>query len=241
MTTLFVSDLHLDAALPEIGDQFTDFLATVGGRFEALYILGDLFESWVGDDDPQPEKQRLADALSVIRGGGTPIYFMHGNRDFLLGRDYARAAGMQLLEDEVVVELGGRRVLLMHGDSLCTDDHEYQAFRATVRDPQWQRAFLSQPLAQRLALARAARDRSRARNANAPAAIMDVNQAAVEAAMRRYGVTELLHGHTHRPAVHEFELDGAPARRVVLGDWYDQGSIVTWGEDGPALQFLPRA
>ncbi|MBT8144609.1 MAG: UDP-2,3-diacylglucosamine diphosphatase [Gammaproteobacteria bacterium] len=240
MTTLFIADLHLDEAQPEIGEQLSEFIAAEGLQAEALYILGDLFESWVGDDDPQAERSRVASLLNDLAARGIPVFIMRGNRDFLLSDRFARECGATLLDDEVVVELYGERVLLMHGDSLCTDDHEYQAFRTTVRDPAWQQQVLAQPLQARLALAQQARQRSRERNANAPEQIMDVNDEAVSAVMRKHGVQTLLHGHTHRPAVHEFELNGKPARRIVLGDWYDQGSTVTWDANGFELRFLPR-
>ncbi len=240
MSTLFVSDLHLDAGHPQIGEQFLQFLGQVTGDVDALYILGDLFESWVGDDDPQPEKTRVAAAIRRLADDGLPCFFMHGNRDFLVGEAFAAEAGLELLSEETVIDLHGEPVLLMHGDSLCTDDAEYQAFRQTVRDLQWQAQFLSMPLDQRLEMAKAARARSSERNAQLADDIMDVNQGAVAEAMRRNGVNQLLHGHTHRPAIHEFDLDGVDARRIVLGDWYTQGSVVTWSTTGPALHALPR-
>ncbi|MDH3645220.1 MAG: UDP-2,3-diacylglucosamine diphosphatase [Gammaproteobacteria bacterium] len=240
MSVIFVSDLHLDAKRPEIGKQFLAFLEHTAPAADVVYILGDLFESWVGDDDPQPEKYRVADALRKLSGGGTPCYFMCGNRDFLVGNDFAANAGLGLLEDEVVIEIHGQQVLLMHGDSLCTDDLEYQAFRKMVRDADWQHQFLALPLEKRLATAAEARRRSIAHNAEVPETIMDVSQQAVVEVLQKHGVATLLHGHTHRPAVHEFLLDGKPAKRIVLGDWYDQGSIVTWDQNGPRLEALPR-
>lgn len=240
MRILFVSDLHLDAKRPEIAGQFLGFLDHNTGKADALYILGDLFESWIGDDDPQPDKASVATALKSFGAAGIPCYFICGNRDFLVGREFAESAGLTLLDDEVLIDIDSRPVLLMHGDSLCTDDHEYQAFRKMVRDDQWQRQFLSLPLEQRLAMATEARQRSMAHNANAPDEIMDVNQDAVEQALRRHNVTTMLHGHTHRPYVHEFLLDGKSASRIVLGDWYEQGSVVCWDGNGPRLEFLPR-
>ncbi|MBT8136466.1 MAG: UDP-2,3-diacylglucosamine diphosphatase [Gammaproteobacteria bacterium] len=240
MSVLFVSDLHLDAGSPEIGDQFIRFLRQRASNADALYILGDLFESWVGDDDPQPERERLATELTALKRAGVDCFFMHGNRDFLVGEQFAAAAGVELLDEEVVLDVSGTKVLIMHGDSLCTDDVEYQAFRATVRDAAWQENFLQLPLQQRLALAVQAREHSQARNATAADFIMDVNQNAVAEALRRHGVHHLLHGHTHRPDVHRFELDKQPAVRMVLGDWYDQGSVLEWDAAGPRLESLPR-
>ena len=240
MSTLFISDLHLDPARPDITSQALEFLATETQDAEALYILGDLFEAWVGDDDPEPEKRRVIAALKALGDGGLPCYFMHGNRDFLVGAGFAADSGCTLLADPTIVELYGTKVMLMHGDTLCTDDHEYQAFRQTVRNPAWQQAMLARPLAERLALAKQLRERSAAAMAGKSEEIMDVNQDAVESAMRAHGVCTLLHGHTHRPAVHRFELDGREAVRIVLGDWYTQGSALTWNEDGFVLRTLPR-
>ena len=228
MATLFISDLHLDEARPQIVDLFLRFLANEAREADALYILGDLFESWIGDDDDAPLAARVAHALRTLRDSGVSIYFMHGNRDFLLGADYAARAGVELLVDPLVVELGGEHTLLMHGDTLCTDDVEYQKFRTLVRNPVWQAQFLSKPLAERRAFAAQARGESRKQTALKAAEIMDVNQDAVESALRAHAVSRLIHGHTHRPATHRFELDGRAAERIVLGDWYEQSSVLTW-------------
>ena len=228
MRTLFISDLHLDEARPQIVDLFARFLADEARQADALYILGDLFESWIGDDDNAPLATRVANALRALRDRGVPIYFLHGNRDFLLGTDYAARAGIELLADPAIVELDGERTLLMHGDTLCTDDIEYQKFRNLVRNPAWQAQFLAKPLAERRAFAAQAREESRKQTAMKAAEIMDVNQAAVESTMHEYGVHRLIHGHTHRPAAHRFELDGRAAERIVLGDWYEQSSVLTW-------------
>ena len=241
MATLFISDLHLDPAHPEITSQALAFLESEARGADALYILGDLFEAWVGDVDPEPEKRRVIAALKRLADGGLPCYFMHGNRDFLVGAEFAAASGCKLLEDPTVIELHGTRVLLMHGDTLCTDDHEYQAFRQMVRNPEWQRGMLARPLPERLAIARQLRETSAASMAGKSMEIMDVNQDAVVAAMREHGVYTLLHGHTHRPAIHRFEADGHDAVRIVLGDWYTQGSVLSWDEDGYVLRTLPRA
>ena len=240
MGTLFISDLHLDAARPEITDQFLAFLDEEGKRAEALYILGDLFEAWVGDDDPEPGKRRVVDALAAFESGGPRCFFMRGNRDFLTGTKFASEARVHILPDPSVVELYGRRVLLMHGDTLCTDDAEYQAFRRTVRDPAWQQQFLAQPIARRLALAGEARDASRRHTGSAPAAIMDVNEEAVVEVLRSAAVDTLIHGHTHRPGVHTHRVDGRETTRIVLGDWYEQGSVLRWNRTGYSLDALPR-
>jgi UDP-2,3-diacylglucosamine hydrolase len=226
MTTLFISDLHLDAQRPHIVDLYTELLAGEARKADALYILGDLFEAWIGDDDDAEMPARVAAATRALRDSGVPVWFMHGNRDFLLGADYAARAGMTLLADPTVIELGGERVLLMHGDTLCTDDVDYLKFRALVRDPRWQQQFLAKPLAERRAFAAQARGESRQHMATLAAEIMDVTQEAVVAAMRAHGVHTLIHGHTHRPATHRFDLDGQPARRIVLGDWYEQDSVL---------------
>ena len=227
MSTLFISDLHLDESRPQLVDAFEELLATQAKNVDALYILGDLFESYIGDDDDAALNARVARATRTLRDAGVPVFFMHGNRDFLLGPDYAARAGMTLLEDPAVIELAGERVLLMHGDTLCTDDVEYLKFRTLVRDPNWQRAFLAKPLAERRAFAAQARGESRRHTANAKPEIMDVNQIAVEAALRTHGVRRLIHGHTHRPATHRFDVDGMKAERIVLGDWYEQASSLT--------------
>lgn len=241
MTTLFISDLHLDPTRPDITSQFLDFLHEEARSADALYILGDLFEAWVGDDDPEPEKRRAVAALRDLADLGVPIFFMHGNRDFLIGERFAEDSGCTLLSDPHRLSLYGSNVLLMHGDTLCTDDVEYQAFRRMTRDRGWQEQFLALPMAQRLAMAEEARAESLASTRGKPESIMDVNQDAVVEAMREQDVPLLLHGHTHRPNVHEFEIDGRPVRRIVLGDWYTQGSVLYWDADGFRLESLPRA
>ena len=226
MATLFISDLHLDETRPQIVELFEHFLASEARHAGALYILGDLFEAYIGDDDDAPLPARVASALKALSDSGMPVYFIAGNRDFLLGDDYARRAGMTILEDGTVVDLHGTPTLLLHGDTLCTDDAAYLAFRRQVRDPAWQRQFLSQPLAARRAFAQRARNASREHTSQTAMAIMDVNQGAVEATLREARVARMIHGHTHRPAVHDFTLDGAAAQRIVLGDWYEQGSVL---------------
>jgi len=241
MTTLFISDLHLDPARPDITAQFLEFLAGEATTAEALYILGDLFEVWIGDDDPQPEKRQVVAGLKRLTERGVPCFVMHGNRDFLLGRKFAADTGCQVLDDPTIVHLYGARVLTTHGDALCTDDAAYQRLRSTVRDPGWQTMFLALSVEQRLALATEARAGSREHVARMSAEIMDVNEGAVVAAMHAADVQLLLHGHTHRPKVHELTIDGHAAQRIVLGDWHEQGSVLRWNERGFELASLPRA
>ena len=231
MATLFVSDLHLDPARPEITRLFGEFLEGEARSADALYILGDLFEAWVGDDDPSEAGAFVARRLRALADGGVPVFFLRGNRDFLVGRDYAARAGFTILPDPVVILLEGRPVLLGHGDLLCTDDTAYQQFRAQTRDPAWQARFLAQPLAARLAFAAQAREASMARQgdlrqAGTMDAVTDVAAATVEDTFARYGVDALIHGHTHRPAVHTLTVAGRERRRIVLGDWYTQGSVL---------------
>jgi UDP-2,3-diacylglucosamine hydrolase len=240
MTRLFVSDVHLDTASPQAVEQFLDFLQTQARRSEALYILGDLFETWIGDDDPDPAKERVRKGLRALTEGGVACFFLHGNRDFLIGRDFCRGTGCRLLPDPIVAELDGERVLITHGDALCTDDHPYQELRSIVRTPQWQRKFLSLPLMDREKLANSARAGSKQHTSNTTYRIMDVNPDAVTAAFRAAGVRRIIHGHTHRPAVHDLSLEGEPAQRIVLGAWYEQGSYL-WYENGRyELRELPR-
>ena len=240
MTTLFISDLHLEAARPGIGEQFLAFLQREATGAEALYILGDLFESWIGDDDPNRHYAAMKRAIRAVTDGGVPVFFMHGNRDFLIGDRFANDTGVRLLPDPCKVALYGEDVLLSHGDALCIDVVRYQVIRSITRDPAWQSRMLDKPLAERQAIARQARADSMSHGASIDLDISDVNQGAVEQLLREYDVLALLHGHTHRPAVHRFLLDGVPATRIVLGDWYAQGSVVRWDAGGPELRVLER-
>jgi UDP-2,3-diacylglucosamine hydrolase len=239
MTALFVADLHLDPSRPQITDLFERYLAGDEVRHaDALYILGDLVEAWIGDDDDAELPARIAAATRAVRDAGVPVYFMVGNRDFLLGQAFAERAGLTLLDDGTVHDIHGRRTLLMHGDVLCTDDVAYQSVRQQVRTPEWQAQILAMPLQARRAFAAKARADSKAHTGNTMENIMDVNADAVAEAMRKAGVTRLIHGHTHRPAVHDFQLAGAPAQRIVLGDWYEQGSVLRVDADGVELRGL---
>ncbi|SFU88355.1 UDP-2,3-diacylglucosamine diphosphatase [Halomonas korlensis] len=234
MTTRLISDLHLHPGAPEVTEGFLRWLEQLASDTDTLYILGDFFDAWIGDDlldlvDSDPTGSaalavRVADALQRLSTQGTAIYIMHGNRDFLLGKRFADAAGARLLSDPCVVELNGSKVLLMHGDTLCTRDTDYMAFREQARDPEWQRQILAMPVIERIALARQLREQSGEANSNKAEDIMDVTPEEVTHTLRQHGVTTLIHGHTHRPAVHEFEVDGKPAKRFVLGDWHpDKG------------------
>jgi UDP-2,3-diacylglucosamine hydrolase len=240
LSTLFVSDLHLDAAWPEVIAQFLAFLRSEARSARALYILGDLFEVWIGDDDPDTAKRAVVTALRELTSAGVACYVMHGNRDFMLGERFCRDTGCRLLEDGTIVELDGERVLLMHGDLLCTDDTSYQRLRRIVRNPLARWIFRHLSLARRERLAGKLRAGSRLHTTATAPEIMDVNDAAVREAFRHAGVETLIHGHTHRPAVHRLEVDGRPVRRIVLGAWHDSGSVLDWSASGAELQVLPR-
>lgn len=236
MATLFISDLHLDGSRPAATDAFLEFLTGDAVTADALYILGDLFEFWIGDDDPDPIYRKVIAALAKLTSSGTRCHVMHGNRDFMLGADFIKASGTIFLHDPTLIYVGGQTVLLSHGDVLCTDDIGYQRFRRIVRNPVVQRIYNSMPFSWRERITLKIRGTSMAKYGTRPPAILDVNQQAVEIFLRQYGATTLLHGHTHRPAIHRFNLDGKPATRIVLGDWYGNSSVLRWDTDGPQLQ-----
>ena len=243
MTTLFVSDLHLHAARPAISSLFVHFLREEAAHAESLYILGDLFEAWLGDDADDLLANEVRAALLQLRGRGVPVSLMRGNRDFLFGPRLAAETGARLLPDPCVVDLYGEPTLLMHGDLLCSDDRAYLSFRAQVRDPAWQQQFLSMPLAERAAFAARARAASSERQAGLVdtgqlEAITDANAQTIADTMARYGVRRMIHGHTHRPAIHSLRVNDAPAQRIVLGDWYEQGSVLRASPEGFALTAL---
>ncbi len=240
MTTLFISDLHLDARKPEIGEQFLSFLEGEATEADALYILGDLFDSWVGDDDPNPHYTIMKGAIRDLVDSGVPVFFIHGNRDFMVGEQFSEETGVTILNDPEFIELYGEKVLLSHGDALCIDDTQYQQVRLMTRNPAWQAMMRAKPLEERLAFAEQARQQSKEYNDAVGEDIMDVNQDAVIGTFRKRGIDILLHGHTHRPAIHEVDLDGRMAKRIVLGDWYEQGSIVRWDENGYSLDVMTR-
>ena len=233
MITLFISDLHLEESRPDITDAFLAFLKSKAMGVERLYILGDFFEAWIGDDERTPLQETVAAALKEVSENGTRIFLMHGNRDFLIGEDFCNRAGATLLDDPTVVDLYGTPTLLMHGDSLCTAAVEYQKFRANMRNPQWQQMILARPLEDRQQMARQLREISMAKNQGKAETIMDVTPEEVVKEMEAHGVHRLIHGHTHRPAIHELQANGEDARRIVLGDW-DQ--YVWWLEVEPGKE-----
>jgi UDP-2,3-diacylglucosamine hydrolase len=235
-TTYFISDLHLAPDLPRVTAGFHALLGRARGA-EALYVLGDLFEAWVGDDHRDDYNNAILAGFRGLVDSGSRLFFVHGNRDFLLGAGFDEATGGRLLPESAVVELAGEKVLVMHGDQLCTRDEKYMAFRAQSRDPAWQATMLGNPLEQRLMIAQMWRMQSKANNANKPENIMDVTPEEVERVLRESGAGTLLHGHTHRPGVHELTVDGRPARRVVLGDWReDSGEAVIGVADAGGLR-----
>ena len=227
MTTLFISDLHLEESRPDITRAFLAFLQDRAVNAHTLYILGDFFEAWIGDDEHTPLQEQIAAALKQISSSGTALYVMHGNRDFLLGQDYCQRIGATLLDDPTVIDLYGTPTLLMHGDSLCTADVEYQKFRANMRNPKTQQMLLARPLKDRQLMARQLRELSMAKNKGKAQAIMDVTPEEVVRAMEQHDVPQLIHGHTHRPARHPLRVNDQPAERIVLGDW---DSHVWWLE-----------
>jgi len=211
---------------------FLQFLRERAVQAETLYILGDLFEAWIGDDEDSQLSEQVCDGLRRLTERGTRSFVAHGNRDFLLGSGFEARTGTTLLDQVTVLDLYGTRTLLLHGDELCTDDLSYQTMRQQLRNPQWQREFLDRPLSIRRQMAAQLRETSRDSTQEKSMEIMDVNQNTLEAFMRRYGATRLIHGHTHRPAVHSFLLDGQSAERIVLADWESQGHVLSFTPDG---------
>lgn len=229
---LLISDLHLEQERPDISRAFLHFLKTRAVQAEALYILGDFFEAWIGDDAITPFQRSIAQALRQLSDSGTRIYLMHGNRDFLIGKAFCREAGCTLLKDPSLVELAGEKVLLMHGDSLCTQDIGYIKLRRLLRNPVSLFILRNLPLATRYRLARKLRSESRAQTSMKASEIVDVSADEVPRIMAAHGVHTLIHGHTHRPAVHALTLAGQPARRIVLGDWDKQGWALQVDSEG---------
>jgi len=232
LTTLFISDLHLCAERPEVNAAFFHFLQTNAAEADVLYILGDLFEAWIGDDDPAPLSQQVIRALHALTDGGTALYFLHGNRDFAVGKRFARETGATLLKDHAVISLGNEQILVLHGDTLCTDDVDYQRFRRVIRNPLLLTLIRYLPLRTRQNIGIKGRAKSMAANSNKSASIMDVTPATVSTLMGKYGVKTMIHGHTHRPCSHELVLDdGTAARRIVLGDWGSKGWMVSANDE----------
>ncbi len=229
---LLISDLHLEEKRPDITRAFLHFLATRARQAEALYILGDFFEVWIGDDGMTPFQHEIAGALRELSDAGTRIYLMHGNRDFLIGKAFCREAGCTLLSDPHKLQMNGEPVLLMHGDSLCTLDVGYMKLRRWLRNPLSLLILRNLPLSTRQKLARKLRNESRAQTRMKASEIVDVTPEEVVKVMAAHGVRTLIHGHTHRPAVHELEVNGQAARRIVLGDWDRQGWALQVDDDG---------
>jgi len=230
--TLFISDLHLEPDRSDITAWFFNLLKFDAPKADALYILGDLFEVWVGDDYLPDFNQSIATAIRALSDQGIPIYYMAGNRDFLLANNFAKAAGWQVLPDPTTITLYGKTILLSHGDMLCTDDHKHQTFRKYAQNPKYNRFFLKLPLFMRKWIARRLRNASKKHTSNISYTVMDVTPIAVEQLMRQHMVTQLIHGHTHRPNIHEFTLNNAPAQRIVLGDWHNHSSALIYYADG---------
>ena len=235
MTILFISDLHLHESRPEVTHAFYRFLKEQARGTEALYILGDFFDAWVGDDDDSPLCGEVAQQLNALRANGTKIYLMHGNRDFLIGNEFAASAGAELIHDPSIIDLYGRPTLLMHGDSLCTEDKEYLVFRQQVRSSAWQQQVLSRSLTERRALAAQIRQTSQSMNSLKAEDIMDVTPAEVVRVMKETEVNYLIHGHTHRPARHSIDIDGVHSERIVLGDWHHAGWCLSVTPDNTDL------
>ncbi|ALO46531.1 UDP-2,3-diacylglucosamine diphosphatase [Pseudohongiella spirulinae] len=243
--TLFISDLHIESPDGPIINSLLNILQTRVPGADALYILGDLFEAWIGDDDENPAADRVADALAGLSADGTAIYLMHGNRDFLIGQDYASRCGATLLNEPTVIDCYGQRVALVHGDSLCTRDTDYLKFRSQVRDPDWQAAFLARPLLERLMVAQQLRQQSKEANSNKASDIMDVTHEEVVKLMESLSVNILVHGHTHRPGIHTLRLQepingSDEACRIVLGAWDQKAWVLEFTPEGYDLKPLPH-
>lgn len=235
MRTLFVSDLHLSDERADKLDLFRCFMSGPARQAAALYILGDLIEVWAGDDDKTPPHPWLVSILREYTDNGGRLFVMRGNRDFLMGKRFCDETGAIMLQDPSVIELQGRPALIMHGDLLCTQDKSYQRYRRLVHAPSFQKIFLALPRFLRVGIAHDFSNLTKRLSRRKAATITDVEQSTVAATMRKHGVTLLIHGHTHRPAVHDFELDGQPARRIVIGDWYEQDSVLVSDDQGERL------
>lgn len=236
--TYFISDLHLSAQRSDITACFLRFMENEAGKAEALYILGDLFEVWIGDDDRSTFSELVADAILTV-STQMPVYFIHGNRDFAIGDKFAKRSGMKLLAEQCVIDLYGRRTLISHGDELCTRDIEYMKFRKKARGWWWPKLMLALPLSWRRKIADNGRKISQNNHKGLSAEIMDVTPSEVDRVMQAYDVNYFIHGHTHRPNIHIFELGGVSRQRIVLGDWYDQGSILVATPEELSLQVRP--
>ena len=236
MTTLFIADLHLSAERPDITACFLRFMAQETQHIDALYVLGDLFEMWIGDDEDSPFLQQVKQAFKTLTDTGTPCYFIHGNRDFLIGKRFSRETGIILLPEHTVVDLYGTPTLILHGDTLCIGDPAYQRYRKKVHNPIIQWLFARLPLSYRIKVGDKIRSNSGKNNKTKSQSIMDVTQEEVVRVMRDANVTQMIHGHTHRPDIHDLDIDGIPAQRIVLGDWYDHGSVLVYNAEGYQLE-----
>jgi UDP-2,3-diacylglucosamine hydrolase len=239
MTILFISDLHLAKERPVISELFLSFLNEQASNVESLYILGDLFEAWLGDDLVLPEYEPHLKALKQLSDSGVNLYIMHGNRDFLMAHNFEELTGATLLPDPTIIDLYAHPTLLMHGDTLCTDDLAYQKLREMVRNPAWISQFLKKTPEERITFARELREKSREAARQKDEMIMDVNQLAVEEAFITHKVEWLIHGHTHRQAIHDLAIDGRQCKRMVLGDWYESGSLLHCDESGCRFKRWP--
>jgi UDP-2,3-diacylglucosamine hydrolase len=243
--TLFISDLHIETPEGPIINTFLQLLKTRAEGCDAIYILGDLFEAWIGDDDENPAADKVASALNTLAGSGTRVFLMHGNRDFLIGEDYAGRCGASILPDPAIIDCYGHKVALMHGDSLCTRDSAYIKFRDQLRDPQWQQNFLARPLLERLMVAQQMRQQSKEANSNKASDIMDVTHEEVVRQLDNLQVNLLIHGHTHRPGIHTIRLPDPingrdEAHRIVLGAWDQKAWVLEFTPDGYELKPLPH-
>ena len=232
---LFASDVHLAAHRPGAVAEFIEFLAGPARRADRLYLLGDLFDVWLGDDDDREPHPEAEAALAETVAAGVPVDLIRGNHDFLLGDAFAGRTGCRLVDEPHVVDVAGERAVLLHGDTLCTRDVEYQAFRRYARDPGNQQAFLARPIEDRAREAASLRAMSNSRTRLEPEDIMDVTEDEVVRVLSDCGATRMIHGHTHRPGTHTLHLGSGPATRVVLGDWYEQGTVLVWDDEGCRL------
>ena len=240
MTTLFLSDLHVSDQHPEISEHLEEFLLEEGSKADTIFVLGDLFEYWLGDDDPNPLFKEIKQLFKKLSDKNISIFFMHGNRDFLIGESFAEETGCHILHDPHVIDLYGKKILISHGDIFCTDDKEYQLFRNQTRDPAWKESILSKSLSFREEFAKKARLESSKHTSSKKNEIMDVNKDEILKMYEKYNVDLIIHGHTHRPAIHDIFFNGKNCQRIVLGDWYEQGSILWCDETGFDLIQLDR-
>ncbi|PSV13726.1 UDP-2,3-diacylglucosamine diphosphatase [Photobacterium leiognathi] len=236
MTTLFISDLHLSASRPDMTACFLRFMAEDTANIDALYVLGDLFEMWIGDDEESPFLQQIKQAFKTLTDSGIPCYFVHGNRDFLIGKRFSQQTGIQLLPEHSVVDLYGKPTLILHGDTLCIEDEAYQRYRKKVHNKFIQWLFFRIPLSKRIQIGEKFRNNSSKNNQMKSQSIMDVTASEVVRVMKEFHVDQMIHGHTHRPDIHSLTVDEKPATRIVLGDWYEHGSVLVVTPDGYQLE-----